>query len=71
MRQLLIGLTIGLAASIGLTRVLGWLLVDVSPHDPLTLAIVAIVLSTAAFLGCLIPARRAIRVDPVIALRHE
>jgi putative ABC transport system permease protein len=71
MRQLLIGLSIGLVASIGVTRVLGFLLVDVSPHDPLTLAIVTMVLSAAAFLGCLIPARRAMAVDPVVALRHE
>ena len=70
-RQLLIGLVIGLAASIGLTRVLGSMLVNVSPRDPVTLLLVTLVLSTAASLGCLLPARRAMRVDPVVALRHE
>jgi putative ABC transport system permease protein len=71
LRQLLMGLAIGLAAAIALTRVLGWLLIGVSPHDPLTLGMVTLVLGAAAFLGCLLPARRAMRVDPVVALRNE
>jgi putative ABC transport system permease protein len=71
MTQLGIGLAIGIAAAIGLTRVLNSLLVKVSPRDPATFILVALVLSTAAVAGCLIPARRAMRVDPVIALRHE
>jgi putative ABC transport system permease protein len=71
MRQLLLGLAVGIAAAVGLTRVLSTLLVDVSPRDPVTFAIVAIVLSVAALLGCLVPARRAMRVDPVVALRNE
>jgi putative ABC transport system permease protein len=71
MRQVTIGLLVGLAAAAGLTRVLSSLLVQVSPRDPATFVIVSLVLSTAAVLGCLIPACRAMRVDPVVALRHE
>ncbi|HTS77987.1 MAG TPA: ABC transporter permease [Bryobacteraceae bacterium] len=71
LRQILIGLTIGVAAAIGLTRVLTTILVNVSPRDPATLMIVSLVLIAAAFLGCLLPARRAMKVDPVVALRHE
>jgi predicted permease len=70
-KQLALGLVIGLAAAMALTRALSALLVQVSPTDPVTLAMVALVLATAATLGCLIPARRAMRLDPVLALRHE
>ena len=69
--QLAIGLVVGLAAAFGLTRVLTSLLAQVSPADPLTFALAVLVLTTAALLGCLIPARRAMRIDPVIALRYE
>jgi putative ABC transport system permease protein len=71
MRSASIGLAIGLAAAFGVTRVLSALLVGVSPTDPLTFGIVAAVLLVSATLGCAIPARRAMRVDPAIALRHE
>jgi putative ABC transport system permease protein len=71
MTQVVIGLVIGLAAAIGLTRALESLLIQVTPADPLTLIAVGIVLTGAAMLGCLIPALRAMRVDPVVALRHE
>jgi predicted permease len=71
MTRVIIGLVIGLGAAIGLTRALGFLLVQVSPGDPTTLIGVALVLTAAAVLGCLIPALRAMRVDPVVALRHE
>ena len=71
MTQVIIGLAIGSGAAIGLTRALGFLLVQVSPGDPMTLIGVALVLTMAAVLGCLIPAMRAMRVDPVVALRHE
>ena len=71
MIQLVIGLVLGLAAALAVTKVLKSLLVDVSPSDPATFVSVALVLSIAAGLGCLIPARRAMRVDPIEALRHE
>ena len=66
-----IGLAIGLAASLAVTPILKSQLVRVSPVDPLTLAVASAVLVLSATLGCVIPARRATRVDPVVALRHE
>jgi predicted permease len=71
MRQLIIGLVLGLLAAFGITRVLTTLLIGVLPTDPVTFITVALVLCAAGVAGCMIPARRAIRVDPVIALRHE
>jgi putative ABC transport system permease protein len=71
MRQMAIGLVLGLAAAFGITRVLSTILVGVSATDPLTFGTVSVVLIAAATLGCAIPARRAMRVDPAIALRHE
>jgi predicted permease len=71
MRQLIIGLVLGLLAAFGITRVLATLLIGVSPTDPVTFITVAAILTLAGVAGCMIPARRAIRVDPVIALRHE
>jgi putative ABC transport system permease protein len=71
MRQLVAGLVFGLVAAFGVTRVLSTLLVGISPTDPLTFFSVTLVLTMAGVLGCMIPARRAIRVDPVVALRHE
>jgi putative ABC transport system permease protein len=66
-----IGWAIGLAASFGVNRLLASELVQVSPGDPVTLIFVSAVLVLSATLGCLIPARRAMRVDPLVALRHE
>lgn len=71
MRQVAIGLVLGLGAAFGVTQVISSLLVGVSPTDPLTFGGVAALLMGAATLGCAIPARRAMRVDPAIALRHE
>ena len=71
MTQLAIGLVLGLAAARAVTSVLKTLLIDVSPSDPATFVSVSLVLAAAAILGCLIPARRAMRVDPIEALRHE
>ena len=65
------GLLVGLLAAWGLTRVMGRLLFGVSPSDPLTYATVALLLTAVALLACWIPARRATRVDPGIALRYE
>ncbi|MBZ5601025.1 MAG: ABC transporter permease [Acidobacteriia bacterium] len=65
------GLTIGLAASLGVNRVLQSLLVHVSAADPVSYAVTCGALIAAAMLGCWIPARRAMRVDPMVALRHE
>jgi predicted permease len=66
-----IGLAIGLAASFAVTRVLTAELVQVSPADPITFVVVSATLIMSAAIGCLIPARRATRVDPVVALRHD
>jgi putative ABC transport system permease protein len=65
------GLAAGLAASLAVNRVLKAALVQVSPSDPVTLIVASAVLILAAVLGCLIPVRRAMRVDPVTALRHD
>jgi predicted permease len=66
-----IGLAIGMAAAFAVTRVLGGLLSGVSATDPFTFAAVAIVLLIAATVGCALPARRAVRIDPMSALRHD
>jgi predicted permease len=65
------GIAIGLAASFAVTRVLQTLLFGVTPHDPLTFAAVTLLLTLVAFVACWIPAKRAIDVDPLVALRYE
>jgi putative ABC transport system permease protein len=65
------GLITGLAASVGFSRLLQSQLFSVSSTDPATYAVTSIVLIAVALFACLIPARRAMRVDPVVALRHE
>ena len=69
--QLAIGLTLGLAGAIALTRVMRQLLVGVTPTDPVTFTAITVLLTIVAMAACLLPARRATRVDPLIALRAD
>jgi predicted permease len=71
LRLTLVGVGLGLAASFGLTRYLKSMLLGVTSTDALTFLTVVILLCAVALLACLIPALRAIRVDPMVALRHE
>jgi len=71
LRLVLAGLCIGVAAGLVVTRWMSSVLFDVKPTDPLTFTAVAVVLTAVAFLASYIPARRAMRVDPMVALRYE
>jgi ABC-type antimicrobial peptide transport system permease subunit len=69
--QLVIGLSIGLAGAWFASRALRPLLFQVAPNDPTTLAGISLLLAIVALAACLIPARRATRLDPLVALRRD
>jgi putative ABC transport system permease protein len=71
MRLTAMGICAGVVAALALTRLMGQLLFDVSPTDPVTLSAVVLVLALMALIACYVPAVRAMRIDPMRALRTE
>ena len=70
-RMTLAGIVLGLVGALGLTRLMGSMLYGIKPTDPLTFISVAALLAAIAMLACYVPARRAMKVDPMEALRHQ
>jgi putative ABC transport system permease protein len=71
LKRIAIGLTIGLLAAFGMSRVLSSVLVNITPTDPLTFVAISILLTAVTLIACIVPARRAMYLDPVRALRSE
>jgi ABC-type antimicrobial peptide transport system permease subunit len=67
----LTGMALGIAASLALTRLMASLLFGVSATDPVTFVLYSLILAAVSLAACLIPARRATKVDPLVALRYE
>ena len=70
-KLIVVGLVIGVPLAIGLTNLLPNVLYGVGRHDPTTFVVIALLLGAVATLACYIPARRAAKVDPMVALRYE
>jgi len=71
MTPVIVGLAAGVVAALFAGRLISSLLFDISANDPVTLATVVLVVAAVALVACFVPARRAMRVDPIVALRYE
>jgi putative ABC transport system permease protein len=71
MKLTIVGISVGLAMSVAVTRLMGRFLFRVKAADPLTIGVITLILAAVALLACYLPARRAMKVDPLVALRQE
>ena len=71
LKLILIGIAVGMAGALGLTRLIANMLFGVKPTDPVTYALVGVLLTGVSLAACYLPARRATRVDPICALKYE